>query len=185
MSTNGGIQKLEEMMLGSTETGQQTNKYSIFDAEDLESLPSDFLMELLLLFDTGVFDLDTLSNLFDVSVADIALFTDNCPAYSGWCESVATQWTRALQFYEDDLEDLAWVTKYAIKRSDMAIAMGRTLMEATEEMAKELAEDEGWDEDTKEIRAHGKAEQDKRRLIIDNWFFRAGFGGFNGKHSPT
>lgn len=185
MSTNGGIQVLEEMMLGYTEDAQKTNQYSIFYADGLKQLPCDFLMELLLLFDTGVFDIDTLSSLFDVSISDITLFTDNCPAYTGWMESIATQWTKALQFYEEDIEDLTWMTKYAIKRAEMAIAMEKTLMTATEEMAKELAEDAGWDEDNMFMRIEGQREQRKRNFLIDTWFLRSGFGGLNGDYTST
>ena len=187
MSTNGRIEVLEEMMLGTPESVEKSHKYTIFhnEEEGLESLPSAFLMELLLLFDSGVFDIDTLSSLFDVSIRDITLFTENCPAYWGWTESVATQWTKALEFYEDDVEDLAWATRYAIKRAEMAVSMSKTLMEATEEMSKELEEDEGWDTDNVFMRIEGQKEQKKRKLLIDNWFFRSGFGGYNGEYTST
>tara|TARA_S200002703_G_scaffold35810_2_gene30899 strand:+ start:2152 stop:2715 length:564 start_codon:yes stop_codon:yes gene_type:complete len=187
MSTNGRIEVLEEMMLGTPESVEKSHKYTIFhnEEEEVESLPSAFLMELLLLFDSGVFDIDTLSSLFDVSIRDITLFTENYPAYWGWTESVATQWTKALEFYEDDVEDLAWATRYAIKRAEMAISMSKTLMEATEEMSKELEEDEGWDTDNVFMRIEGQKEQKKRKLLIDNWFFRSGFGGYNGEYTST
>ena len=133
MRSNGGIELLEKMMLGNSETAEKSHKYSIFDTEgeEQESLPPAFLMELLLLYDSGIFDLDTLSRLFDVSIADITLFTEDCPAYWGWTESIATLWTKALEFYEDDLEDLAWVTTYAVKRAEMAMALGKTIIEAS------------------------------------------------------
>lgn len=187
MSTNGGIEVLEEMMLGTSENVEKSHKYSIFytSEEGVEPLPSAFLMDLLLVFDSGFFDIDTLSSLFDVSTDDITLFTESCPAYWGWTESVATQWTKALEFYEDDVEDLAWATRYAIKRSEMAIAMSKTLMQATAEMAKELEEDDGWDTDNVFMRIEGQKEQKKRELLIDNWFFRSGLGGYNGEYTST
>ena len=187
MRSNGGIELLEKMMLGNSETAQKSHKYSIFvdTNTDKESLPPAFLMELLLLYDSGIFDLDTLSRLFDVSIEDITLFTEDCPAYWGWTESIATLWTKAVEFYEDDVEDLAWVTKYAIKRAEMAMALGKTLIEATEEMAKELEEDNGWTKDTLFMRIEGQQEQEKRQLLMETWFYRARFGGYNGEYTST
>ena len=180
MSTNGGIPVLDEMMLGSTETDNHSHKYKIFltGTDDGESLPPSFVIELLLLFDSGIFDLDTLSKLFDVSISDITLFTEDCPGYGkGWEESVATMWTKSIKFYEDDLEDLAWVTQYAIRRAEMAIAMDKTLMVATEEMAEELAEDEGWTPETHFMRLDGQKDQIRRQELMNNWFYRCYLGG--------
>jgi len=188
MSTNGGIEVLEEMILGTAETVEHSHKYKIFLTGDRreESLNPDFLIELLLLFDSGIFDLDTLSKLFDVSVQDIVLFTEDYPGYwDSWDESIATMWTKSLQFYEEDLEDLAWIAKYAIKRAEMAVAMEKTLMEATEEMAEELAEDEGWTTETLFMRLEGQEDQSKRLIIMSGWFCRSEIGGEHAEYPTT
>jgi hypothetical protein len=188
MSTNGGIEVLEEMILGKAETVEHSHKYKIFLTGDNteESLKPSFLIELLLLFDSGVFDLDTLSKLFDVSVQDIVLFTEDYPGYwDSWDESVATMWTKSLKFYEEDIEDLAWIAKYAIKRAEMAVAMEKTLMEATSEMSKELEEDDGWTEDTLFMRLEGQEDQSRRIVIMSGWFCRSEIGGEDAEYATT
>lgn len=188
MSTNGGIKVLEEMMLGNPENGETSHNYTIFSTgkSTKENLPPASLIELLLLFDSGIFDLDTLSKLFDVSSADIVLFTEDCPGYWGnWNESVATMWTRALMFYEEDIEDLAWITKYAISRAELAIEMDKSLMEATKEMAEELAEDDGWTPETSFMRVEGQADQKRRESLMSNWFYRSEFGGQDGEYTTA
>lgn len=140
----------------------------------------------MLLCDSGVFDVDTLSYLFDVSVHDIVLFTEKYPGYWGvWTESVATMWTHSLQFYEDDIDDLAWIAGYAIKRAEMAVAMEKTLLEATIEMSEELADDEGWTEDTLFMRKEGQEAANKRSMIMSGWFCRSELGGKDAEYETT
>lgn len=174
MSTNGDLKVLEEMILGS---GSSTNaSYVIFltgEAGEVP-LPSEYLIELLLLFDSGIFDLETLSMLFDVSIQDIATFTEDNPGYWGmWEESIATMWTKALRFYEDDLEKLSWIAKYAVKRAELAVAMKKTLIVATQEMDEELNEDAGWTEENSFMRLEGIMDRQKRSTILKDWFWRA------------
>lgn len=188
MSTNGGIEVLDEMILGNTEMDKHSHKYKIFltSGDDGESLPPAFLIELLLLYDSGIFDLETLSKLFDVSISDITLFTEDCPGYGrGWKESIATMWTKLIKFYEDDIEDLAWVTKYAISRAEMAVAMDKTLMDATAEMAEELEEDDGWTQETYFMRVEGQRDQMRRQSLMESWFYRCYLGGEDAEYQTA
>ena len=108
MSTNNKLKVLEELLL--EEGLGKASPYVIFltGKEGEVPLPPEYLIELLLLFDSGIFDLETLSMLFDVSMQDIAVFTDDNPGYWGlWEESIATMWTKSFKFYEDDLEKLS------------------------------------------------------------------------------
>ena len=143
---------VENMLLDTEEVG--SFNYCIFlkGIPGEKSLPPGYLIELLLLYDSGLFDLDTMSILFDVSISDILTFTDPNPMYgSSWEESIATMWTKELHFYEEDIETLSWLTRYAIKRAELAIKMEKTLMEATNEMYEELEEDLGWNKDNRHL----------------------------------
>jgi len=102
-------------------------------------------------------------------------FADPCPMYGGaWEESIATMWTKELHFYETDLESLSWMTRYAIKRAELAVKMEKTLMEATEEMYKELEEDAGWGKDNSSLRTEGLIDKETRDAILEDWFDRIG-----------
>lgn len=174
MSTNGELKVLEEMLL--EEGSGKASPYVIFltGKEGEVPLPPEYLIELLLLFDSGIFDLETISMLFDVSMQDIAVFTDDNPGYWGlWEESIATMWTKSLRFYEDDLEKLSWIAKYAVKRAELAVNMKKTLIVATQEMEEELDEDSGWTEDNLFMRTEGLMDRQKRSTILKDWFWRA------------
>jgi len=175
MYTSGGIEGLEAIILGKPR-GDNTARYSIFltGAMGEESLPSDYLIELLLIFDSEKYDAETVAYLFEVSLEDVLLFTERYPRYgANWKDSIATKWTKFFNFYEDDLEDLSWISKYAIKRAALAIKMDKTLLEATEEMREELAEDDGWTDDTFILRTEGLIAQDKRAHILQFWLDRS------------
>ncbi len=175
MSADNALKMLEEMILG-TQEPRSNSKYVIFKTgqEGELELPEEFLIELLLLYDSDVFDIETLSKLFDVSTLDILNFTETHPAcWDMWEESIATMWTKSMKFYEDDIKDLSWIAKYAIKRSKLAVAMGKTIMEATREMDEELDEDEGWTEETLHLRVEGLIDRNSRKTILQGWFGRA------------
>jgi len=166
---------VENMLLCKEESGSFT--YSIFltGKPGEKSLPPEYIIELLLLYDSGIFDVDTISILFDVSINDIMTFADPCPMYGGaWEESIATMWTKELHFYETDLESLSWMTRYAIKRAELAVKMEKTLMEATEEMYKELEEDAGWGKDNSSLRTEGLIDKETRDAIREDWVDRIG-----------
>jgi len=176
MSADDALKMLEEMILG-TQEPRSDFKYVIFltGQEGEVALPQEYLIELLLLYDTGLFDLDTLSMLFDVSTIDISNFTEEHPAcWDKWEESVATMWTRSMRFYEEDLENLSWVAKYAIKRAHLAVKMQKNLIEATMEMSQELDEDAGWDDSNTHMRIDGLLDREKRDTILKDWFNRTG-----------
>ena len=134
MSTCLDPKILEELMFGDNGADEGDHGHTIFYSgnSNKKQLEGEFLIELLLIYDCGILDIETLAKLFDVSCQDILLFTDNCPAYgNSWKESVGTMWTKCFRFYEEDLPDLAWMAKYAIKRAELAIQMETTLMNAT------------------------------------------------------
>tara|TARA_Y100000401_G_scaffold108678_1_gene104153 strand:+ start:5644 stop:6192 length:549 start_codon:yes stop_codon:yes gene_type:complete len=177
MSSNNGLKVLEEMILGeyAENEGLPDKGHTIFltGKEGEKELPPEYLIELLLIYDTGIFEVDTLALLFDVSINDILVFTEEYPGYWGtWEESVATMWTKSFRFYEDDLKDLSWLAKYALQRSELALKMEKTLMEATHEMSLELDEDEGWTEETLFMRVEGLIDRQKRQDILKEWFER-------------
>jgi len=175
MSADNALKMLEEMILG-TQEPRSNSKYVIFKTgQDGEvSLPEEYLIELLLLYDSDVFDIETLSKLFDVSTHDIVNFTEDHPAcWDMWGESIATMWTKSMKFYEDDIEDLSWVARYAIKRAKLAVAMSKSLIEATKEMGIELDEDAGWTEETLHMRVEGLIDRNRRETILEKWFGRA------------
>lgn len=176
MSTCLNVQMLQNLMLKDAADNGKQYGHSIFHSEDTDkkTLDSDYLIELLLLFDTSVYDIETLSQLFDVSQQDILLFTDNCPAYGdAWSESIGTMWTKGFRFYEDDISDLSWLAKYAIKRADLAIKMQTTLMNATKEMAEELDDDDGWNKENEFLRFEGQVDRRKRLAILNSWCYRS------------
>ena len=182
MSADDALKMLEEMILG-TQEPRSNSKYVIFltGQEGEVALPQEYLIELLLLFDTGLFDLETLSILFDVSSSEISHFTEENPAYM-WEESIATMWTRSMRFYEEDLDDLSWLAKYAIKRSQLAIKMSKSLIEATLEMSEELDEEGGWDNTNRHLRVEGLIDRKRRWTILEDWFRRPKGEESDGEH---
>lgn len=175
MSADNALKMLEEMILG-TQEPRSNSKYVIFlTGRDGEvPLPEEYLIELLLLYDTNVFDMDTLSILFDVCAEDIIKFTESHPScWEMWEDSIATMWTKSMRFYEDDLEDLSWISRYAIKRAKLAVTMDKSIIEATYEMGLELDEDAGWTDNTLHLRVEGLIERNKRESIMEGWFSRA------------
>lgn len=190
MSTREGLKFLESIILGEPEETKGTHRYSIFltGEKDENTLLPGYLIELLLIYDSGLYDIETISTLFDVSIEEVLLFTESYPGYGrGWEESIATKWTKFFNFYEEDLEDLAWLAKYAIKRADAALRMENTIIEATDEMAEELREEEGWTEETEFMRIEGIIEQEKRSKILRFWICRLELEGdlYGGKNSTA